>query len=160
MGGLGILAAACSLLVGGPAKPLPLPTRFRPPRMQSTTRLTVTLRNCEGGVGVGLDKSNVVDMLVPGSPASMQLSIGDKVILWNGNLLLDSSGAQIKLVDAVVPGLEHTLVIERPSVTELTASSPPAKPSETQAEWEEQTEWKGDETWKTNGGSDSTSGGW
>eukprot|EP00326_Haptolina_ericina_P007384 CAMPEP_0181216696 /NCGR_PEP_ID=MMETSP1096-20121128/26736_1 /TAXON_ID=156174 ORGANISM="Chrysochromulina ericina, Strain CCMP281" /NCGR_SAMPLE_ID=MMETSP1096 /ASSEMBLY_ACC=CAM_ASM_000453 /LENGTH=94 /DNA_ID=CAMNT_0023308739 /DNA_START=1 /DNA_END=285 /DNA_ORIENTATION=- len=77
--------------------------------------LTVTLTGCAGGIGVGLDTLNYVDMLKPGMPGAQGLKLGDKVTHWNGSPLIDPDGKQIKLKDVVSQPLAdvHTLLIER-----------------------------------------------
>lgn len=79
--------------------------------------LTVTLLNCAGGVGVGLDEDNIVDLLKPGLPAEKVLKEGDKVLKWNGVPMMqrDAEGNWERklLKDVVKPAETHTLVIER-----------------------------------------------
>jgi len=79
-----------------------------------TERLTVTLTGCTGGVGVGLDTLNYVDMLTPGLPAEKALRMGDKITHWNGDALM-VDGNQVKLKNVVSLPLadSHTLLIER-----------------------------------------------
>ena len=77
--------------------------------------LTIALVGCINGVGVGLDASNLVNMLAEGSPAAAsELRMGDKVILWNGVAMVDPvCGRQRKLKEVVVRSDTHTLVVER-----------------------------------------------
>ena len=79
--------------------------------------LTVTLLDCTGGIGVGLDDDNVVDLLKPGLPAEKVLKEGDKVLKWNGVSMMQRDGEgkwERKLLkDVVTPAETHTLVIER-----------------------------------------------
>jgi len=77
--------------------------------------LTIALVGCINGVGVGLDASNLVNMLAEGSPAAAsELRMGDKVILWNGVAMIDPvCGRQRKLKEVVVRSDTHTLVVER-----------------------------------------------
>lgn len=78
--------------------------------------LTLTLKGCSNGVGVGLDKDNCVDMLKPGMPASKELQMGDKVVSWNGVMMVEEKEGRMqprKLKDVVTPADSHTLVIER-----------------------------------------------
>ena len=76
---------------------------------------TITLFGCINGVGVGLDASNLVNMLAKGSPAAAsELRMGDKVVLWNGVAMVDPvCGRQRKLKEVVVRSDVHTLVVER-----------------------------------------------
>eukprot|EP00964_Phaeocystis_antarctica_P128832 scaffold92649_cov36-Phaeocystis_antarctica.AAC.1 len=53
--------------------------------------LTITLTGCGDGIGVGLDDNNCVDLLRPGLPASKALRLGDKVMQWNGNKMVDEA---------------------------------------------------------------------
>ena len=83
------------------------------PAADAEGKLTVTLAGCVNGVGVGLDENNCVDMLTPGKPAEAVMKMGDRVLLWNGIEMVDSSGARRLLKDVVVRAEAHTLVIER-----------------------------------------------
>ena len=69
-----------------------------------------------GGIGVGLDADNCVDLLRPGLPAEKAFKMGDKVLTWNGEALVEAKEGRMiqrKLKDVVVPVDEHTVVIER-----------------------------------------------
>ena len=89
--------------------------------------LTITLTGCGSGVGVGLDKANVVDMLVPGKPAARQLRIGDRVIEFDGQAMIERRGGRLeqrKLKDVVKRSDTHTVKVERarqPSLAALPA---------------------------------------
>ena len=120
---LAVLPAAGLLIHGGGVCAL---RRARPATAAATAirlvaadkeTLTVTLLNCEGGVGVGLDDDNIVDLLKPGLPAEKALKEGDKVIKWNGVPMMqrDAEGnfERRLLKDVVTPAESHTLVIER-----------------------------------------------
>ena len=81
--------------------------------------LTLTLKGCESGIGVGLDKENKVDMLREGSPASKVLQKGDVIITWDGIDMMGVEGGrkvQRKLIDVAPDPLkdEYTVIIERP----------------------------------------------
>ena len=77
--------------------------------------LTVKLTGCTGGVGVGLDQDNRVDMIREGSPAeTSDLKIGDIVLQWNGIELYDTIEQQQRLLkDVVTPAESHTLLVSR-----------------------------------------------
>ena len=82
--------------------------------------LTITLTGCSDGIGVGLDDNNCVDLLRPGLPAANALQLGDKVIQWNGNKMVDEAGERRMLKDVVVPADSHELLVERqPSLAPL-----------------------------------------
>ena len=83
--------------------------------MVAAETLTVELTGCSGGVGVGLDATNCVDLLRPGSPAeASSLRIGDRVISWNGQPMVDpATGKQRLLKDVVVAADTHTLTVKR-----------------------------------------------
>ena len=87
-------------------------------KAQPTETVTVTLGpGCSAkGVGVGLDPTNVVDMLVPGKTAAEALRLGDRVLLWNGNALVDPSTGEQRKLGSVVDGRldTHAVVVERP----------------------------------------------
>ena len=107
------LSTASALLVGTSPR---CATRAAPQTtmLAPTESLTVTLTGCKGGVGVGLDTLNYVDMLTPGLPAEAALRLGDKVTHWNGSPLWND-GKQVKLKNVVAMPLadSHTLLVER-----------------------------------------------
>jgi len=83
---------------------------------QQTETITLTIRDCSGGVGLGLDEENKVDMLKPGMPAAKVFQIGDKVTFWNGIAMYEQREGKLeqrKLKDVVKPADSHTVVIER-----------------------------------------------
>ena len=82
--------------------------------------ITLTLTGCSGGVGVGLDNQNCVDMLKKGMPAEEKLEMGDKITHWNGIAMYDKEIGQRKLKDVVKPAESHVLVIERARKWEMT----------------------------------------
>ena len=93
-------------------------TRVACGRMQldETMILNVTLTGCGGGVGVGLDSSNRVDMLKPGMPAIKGLSIGDLIVAWNGIEMVEERDGRVKqklLKDVVCAADTHTITVER-----------------------------------------------
>ena len=125
--------------------PTTLISRIPPIHMAATMTLTVTLVGCTNGVGVGLDPSNLVDMLREGSPAAAsELQRGDKVLQWNGIAMVDpDSGQQRKLKDVVVPSDVHTLVVERAqSAAKSTAAPPQASKAAQTSEWKSTTDYK------------------
>merc|ERR1712176_431834 len=74
------------------------------------------LEGCSRGIGVGLDKDNVVDLLKPGLPAEKTFKMGDKVTHWNGIAMMefrDGKEVQKKLKDVVQPNDTHTVTVER-----------------------------------------------
>ena len=78
--------------------------------------ITVTLTGCGSGVGVGLDSANVVDMLVPGMPASKQLQLGDRVIAFDGQAMVEQRAGrtvQRKLKEVVKSAETHTVKVQR-----------------------------------------------
>ena len=78
--------------------------------------LTLTIRDCAGGIGLGLDGENVVDLLKPGMPASKVFELGDKVTHWNGIVMVemvDGKPQQRKLKDVVQPADVHTVIVQR-----------------------------------------------
>ena len=76
--------------------------------------LTITLTGCGDGIGLGLDTDNRVDLLRPGLPAAKALQLGDKVMQWNGNEMVDASTGERRLLkDVVVRADSHELVVER-----------------------------------------------
>jgi len=81
--------------------------------MSGKETLTVTLTGCSAGIGLGLDTDNRVDLLRPGLPAAKVLQLGDKVVQWNGNDMVDSAGQRRLLKEVVVPADTHELVVER-----------------------------------------------
>ena len=148
--------------------------------MQMTETVTKQLVNCiEDGVGIGLDKTNRIDMLRPGGGADLAgLQMGDLIVRWNGTPLVDAAGAQVKLGEVVKPAETHTVILER-AVSPLAAAEAAAKaegaeksagaddkttPSD--SAWAPTT-WasEGSESWQSSGGSsswgasDSSSGG-
>ena len=88
-----------------------------------TEALKLTLTGCDGGIGVGLDTKNSVDLLKPGMPAAKVLQIGDRVISWNGIAMMED-GNQRLLKDVVTPADSHELVVER------VRASPPISPED------------------------------
>lgn len=82
-----------------------------------TETLTLKLTGCSSGIGVGVDKENVVDMLVPGKAAARQLQVGDKILEWNGRALFERRAGRMeqrKLIDVVKPGAEtQTVKVQR-----------------------------------------------
>lgn len=69
-----------------------------------------------GGIGVGLDKDNKVDLLKPGMPAEKVLRMGDKITFWNDESMVEivaGREVQRKLKDVVTPQPTHTVTIER-----------------------------------------------
>ena len=88
-----------------------------PNNIKATEVLTVKLTGCGSGVGVGLNKQNIVDMLVPGKPASKQLQIGDRVLEFDGQSMVKrrpGGGMEQRLLKEVVqPGETHIVKLER-----------------------------------------------
>ena len=142
------MALCTSLVLSRAPVPHHTPTtlcRIPPIHMAATMTLTVTLVGCTNGVGVGLDPSNLVDMLREGSPAAAsELQRGDKVLQWNGIAMVDpDSGQQRKLKDVVVPSDVHTLVVERAqSAAKSTAAPPQASKAAQTSEWKSTTDYK------------------
>ena len=141
-------------------RPAQLPRH--PLRMQAAAAsemLTITLVDCESGVGIGLDPTNCVDMLRDGSPAAnSDLCMGDRVLQWNGIAMIDAdSGAQRKLKDVVTPSDMHTLIIERPRTAK--PKPEPKKEAMAEAVWAPQTEWK-DSAWEAEATWEGDSTGW
>ena len=110
-----------------------------------TVRVTVTLTGCKRGVGVGLDKENVVDMLKPGMPAIRALEMGDRVVTWNGQemgMVEKGKWKQRPLRDVVKSGIDtHNVVVER------------AKTSWSAGLGYEAPEWQQGNSWDQGGGS-------
>jgi hypothetical protein len=139
-----------------PGQKLSTLTRRIPPiHMAATMTLTVTLVGCANGVGVGLDPSNVVDMLREGSPAERELQRGDKVLQWNGIAMVDpDSGQPRKLKDVVVPSDVHTLVVERIAQSAPKSTAAPPQAART-SEWKSTTDykshsWQSTESWSSD----------
>ena len=135
-------------------------SRSRRP-MAAMEKLTITLVGCSSGVGVGLDASNVVDMLKPGSPAEAELKLGDKVLLWNGIEMVDFTGERRLLKDVVVPADAHTIVIERQqsaaaagAQAQRAAKSAAAAADPKESSWQTSVplttsdSWKSDDAWE------------
>ena len=135
-------------------------SRSRRP-MAAMEKLTITLVGCSSGVGVGLDASNVVDMLKPDSPAAAELKLGDKVLLWNGIEMVDFTGERRLLKDVVVPADAHTLVIERQqsaaaagAQAQRAAKSAAAAADPKESSWQTSVplttsdSWKSDDAWE------------
>ena len=117
MPALFLVASAFGLLVGQ-AAPRPCAMRIpRAVRMAEMDKLTLTLTGCSGGIGVGLDDKNVVDMLKPGMPASKVLRMGDKLMQWNDQQMTEVVAGRVetrKLKDVVDTSRDsHTVVVER-----------------------------------------------
>ena len=127
----------------------PLMARPRAARMQvETVRVTVTLTGCKSGVGLGLDKENVVDMLKPDMPAVRVLEMGDKLVSWNGQemgTVENGKWKQRPLRDVVKSADTHTVVVER------------AKTSWSAGLGYETPEWQQGNSWEQGGGSSSES---
>ena len=69
---------------------------------------------CAEGVGVGLDASNRVDMLISSMPAAKVLQIGDRIVTWNGVVMIDAEGQTRPLKDVVTGAADsHVLFVER-----------------------------------------------
>lgn len=83
--------------------------------------LTITLTGCSDGIGVGLNDDNCVDLLRPGLPAAKALQLGDKIMQWNGNKMVDEDGERRMLKDVVVSADSHELLVERPPSLALLA---------------------------------------
>ena len=79
--------------------------------------ISLTLTGCSGGIGVGLDNKNKVDMIKPNSPASRAFQEGDLVISWNGEDMMkveNGRSVQKKLRDVVEGGRDtHTVIVKR-----------------------------------------------
>jgi len=89
---------------------------LRPAQHEGGETLTFELTGCGSGVGVGLDKNNVVDMLVPGKPASRWLRMGDRVVEFDGQVMVEQRGGRMeqrKLRDVVKPSDTHTVKVVR-----------------------------------------------
>jgi hypothetical protein len=119
------LEVIVTLLSRWPLQPKPAgpgaifkPTPFKSDEaVEAFETVTITIKGCTTkGVGLGLDPQNVVDMLVPGQAAADVLRIGDRVILWNSDILWNpSTGAQKKLISVVDASLDtHAVIVERP----------------------------------------------
>ncbi|KAL1518697.1 hypothetical protein AB1Y20_002984 [Prymnesium parvum] len=111
-------AAAGHVLPAAGSRPL-VRARSQGPYMtrpDGVETLTLTLRDCSAGVGVGLDGENRVDMLTPGSPAAAAFQMGDQVTHWNGVRMVEMKDGRMrprKLRDVVRPAPSHTVVVER-----------------------------------------------
>jgi len=77
--------------------------------------LTITLTGCSDGIGVGLDDNNCVDLLRPGLPAAKALQLGDKIMQWNGNKMVDKAGEwrMITLTRSLTRSITLTLTLTR-----------------------------------------------
>lgn len=115
---LSALACADGLVVGSPfsglsGAPLRAPVVMSAKESGDAQTLAITLTGCSDGIGLGLDTDNRVDLLRPGLPAAKVLQLGDKVVQWNGNEMVDSAGERRMLKDVVVPADSHELVVKR-----------------------------------------------
>ena len=87
-----------------------------PASRQPTEVLTFRLTGCGSGVGVGLDKTNAVDMLVPGKPASQHLQMGDRVVEFDGQAMVEQRAGRVvqrMLKDVVKNAETHVVKVER-----------------------------------------------
>ena len=97
------------------------------------------------------------------------LRIGDRVISWNGQPMVDpATGAQRLLKDVVVAAETHTLTIERAldplamaAATAIESSRPPKTPpaKSGSGEWKQEDSWGSDE-WKGTDSSWSSDDSW
>ena len=81
-----------------------------------TDTVTLKLTGCSGGIGVGLDKDNKVDLIKPDTPAAKFFFMGDQIISWNDQEMVKVEGGrkvQRLLKDVVTPAETHTVVVKR-----------------------------------------------
>lgn len=127
---------------------------------EETETLTLTLKGClDNGVGLGLDEKNRIDLLKPDSAASKVCAMGDEVLTWNGEALLEVVAGRMeqkKLKDVVQRQDSHTIVVRR--VRKAWSSNYDSTSSSWSSDWSSST---GQSSWGGAGGAggDEWSGG-